>query len=268
MKRSALVPLSLILALVLSLSGCAKGENSAEKANPASDFEYAKHDTDGYIAIVNYIGSDKTVVIPDEIEELPVKAISVCAFMNTDIESVDIPDTVKMISDNAFTNCQELHTVNMGNGVMQVGYEAFKNCTSLKNLTLSSSLSNIGVRAFKDCDSLQSIFIPKSVTEWGMEAFYSCPLTSLTFEDGIENIGSYACFWTGGTLKSITFPSSVTALGEYSFSEGLDEVRFEGNAPTKMGAEPFHEDTVIYYNKDTSGWDDTLLNDYYTLKAK
>ena len=259
MKKLTVILLSLLLAL--SFSGC-KGK----KANPASDFDYTVSDAN-QVMINEYLGNSTDVVIPEEIEGCPVTLIYSAAFMNSDIESVTIPDTVVTIWNSAFANCQELHTVEMGNGVKLIVSEAFRDCSKLKNLTLSKSLETIEFGAFQGCTSLQKLVIPKSVSKWGMQAFYGCPLTSLTFEDGIESIGSYACFWTGKTLKSITIPASVTTLGEYCFDSGLTEVYFKGDAPTKIGDDPFDESTVIYYNKKASGWENTPL-DEYTLKAK
>ncbi len=255
------ISLFLILSLILTMAvGCSK------KANPASDFDYTISKND-QVVINQYLGESVDVVIPKEIEGCPVTVIYSVAFMNTDIKSITIPDTVVTIWANAFANCQELRTVKMGNGVKTVMYEAFRDCSKLKNLTLSKNLETIEACAFQGCTSLQELFIPKTISKWGMQAFYGCPLTSLTFEDGIESIGSYACFATGRTLKSITIPASVTTLGEYCFDSGLAEVYFKGDAPTKIGDDPFDESTVIYYNKKASGWENTPLNEY-TLKEK
>ena len=107
----------------------------------------------------------------------------------------------------------------------------------------------------------KEIVIPKTVTKKGMETFCGCSLSSVTFEDGIETLGSYACFWYAN-LTSITFPASVKESDEYSFNGKLKETYFLGNAPETLGDRPFDENTVIYYKSNTSEWENTELSNY------
>ena len=80
----------LVVIISLSVTGCSK-------PNPATDFEYTVG-KEG-ITITNYIGKDKTVVIPEKIDGKPVKTISHCR--SEDIESVSIPSSVTIIWDGA-----------------------------------------------------------------------------------------------------------------------------------------------------------------------
>ncbi len=239
---------------------------SDENANPATDFKYHILDNNT-VTISKYFGKATDVVIPSRIEGYPVVAIY-DGFMNSAVESVVIPDSVETIGMAAFANSKQLHTVEMGNGVTKIMPEAFRDCTALKNLKLSSSLEKIQAGAFAGCTSLEKVFIPKTVKDWSTDLFYKCPLTSLTFEEGIESVGNYACFWGGNTLKSVTIPASVKKLGEYAFDEGPEEVYFEGDAPLEIGQKPFMGSPTIYYNKNASGWDQTPLAEDYTLKAQ
>lgn len=264
MKKTLSITL-VMLVIILMLTGCTKSGNggnkpsNVRKENPASDFVY--HVSENKALIKEYKGKGKDVVIPEKIEDSPVVAIATGAFASTDIESVDIPDTVTTIFDLAFAPCESLHTVKMGNGVADIGSGAFRGCKKLKNLTLSTSLTKIRTEAFKGCESLETLYIPKSVTEWGQEAFFKCPISSLTFEDGIKSIGSYACFW-GSTFEEITIPSSVEQLGEYTFHDNLEKAIFLGNAPKEIGKQPLGEKATIYCGKDTVGWDNSNLERY------
>ncbi|MBO5726585.1 MAG: leucine-rich repeat domain-containing protein, partial [Clostridia bacterium] len=199
-------------------------------------------------------------------EGCPVTIIYISAFAFSEIESITLPDTVQTIQDRAFMSCLNLHTVNLGKSVTEIGVEAVKKCEKLENVTLPKSLNRIGNYAFTECKNLKEITIPKNVTEMGISAFYSCSLSSITFEEGIETIGSYACFWCGDKLKSVTIPKSVKEIGEYSFNDKLEKVYFKGDAPEKLGnKKPFGDKAILYYKKNTSGWETTPLKDYYTL---
>ena len=135
----------------------------------------------------------------------------------------------------------------------------------LKKLKLSPRLKKSDSAAFSGCKSLKELYIPKTFTGWNQEMFFGNSLTKLTFEDGIESVGAYACFWNDGTLKEVTFPASVKKLGEWTFNTGVENAYFEGAAP-EFGTKPFGESKVtIHYRKGTKGWDNTGLEEWYTL---
>ncbi len=257
--------LSLLLVLCFSVSLC--GCKEQLKESPASDFEYKAGD--GKVMIEKYIGTRKDVVIPEKIDDCTVVSIDVCAFAETDIELVVIPDTVTTIWNRAFYKCENLHTIDMGNGVETLIDEPFKNCPKLTNLKLSPNLKEGANAAFSGCSSLKELHIPKTFTGWHMEMFFGNSLTKLTFEDGLESIGAYACFWNSGSLKEITIPASVKKLGEWSFNIGLENIYFEGDAPAEIGTKPFGDSkATIHYQKGTKGWEETKLREWYTLVEK
>jgi len=71
-----------------------------KESNSADDFSY-KVENDG-IAITGYKGEIKYVVIPSEIDGLPVVAIGNSAFMEKNLINVVIPNSVKTIEGDAF----------------------------------------------------------------------------------------------------------------------------------------------------------------------
>jgi hypothetical protein len=76
------------------------------------DFEY-KTSKSG-VTILWYYGSNTSVEIPSQINNVPVKAIGAKAFYNRyNLTSVTIPSSVKSIGVNAFGDCTQLTSIDV-----------------------------------------------------------------------------------------------------------------------------------------------------------
>ena len=266
--------LSALSLLIVTLSGC----NSISEANPATDFEYG-FSREGGISIREYIGSDKTVVIPSKIDGQAVTIIAGGAFVGTSIESVVIPDSVKFVVARAFYGCDQLKTVDFGDGIIEIQEEAFRECTALESIILPKNLETIGEGAFYGCTSATEIYIPKTLTNWSGEyshpTFYeSTALETLTIEDGLSVLGEYGSFSWASSLKNLVIPASVKKIGDSVFhgATALESVTFLGDAPQVTENVFGYPNTVtsgpnlvIYYDPNTSGWDDTVLSQYHLV---
>lgn len=267
--------LSALSLLIVSLSGC----NLISEANPAADFEYG-FSREGGISIREYIGSDKTVVIPSKIDGQAVTVIAGGAFWGTSIESVVIPDSVNIVVARAFYGCDQLKTVDFGDGIIEIQEEAFYKCTALESIILPKNLETIGEGAFYGCTSATEIYIPKTLTNWKnggyrYPTFFDCTaLETLTIEDGLSVLGGYGSFSCASSLKNLVIPASVEKIGDVAFhsATALESVTFLGDAPQVTenvfgypNTETASPNLVIYYDPNTSGWDDTVLSQYHLV---
>lgn len=66
----------------------------------------------------------------------------------SDIEEITIPDTVKIIYDAAFMDCDNLHKVILEPGVKEIRQYAFESCYSLLDITIPNSVDFIDDTAF------------------------------------------------------------------------------------------------------------------------
>ena len=268
--------LSALSLLIVSLSGC----NLISEANPATDFEYGFSEIYDGIFIKEYIGSDKTVVIPSKIDGQAVTMIAGGAFVGTSIESLVIPDSVKFVVARAFYGCDQLKTVDFGDGIIEIQEEAFYKCTALESIILPKNLETIGEGAFYGCTSATEIYIPKTLTNWknggySHPTFYeSTALETLTIEDGLSVLGGYSSFSCASSLKNLVIPASVEKIGDVAFhsATALESVTFLGDAPQVTenvfgypNTETASPNLVIYYDPNTSGWDDTVLSQYHLV---
>lgn len=163
-------------------------------------------------------------------------------FSQTNIESINIPNSVTAIRPGVFCNCKALKSVTVPDSVTDIGGYAFAYCNSLTRVLLPDSLNNnnIGDQIFRECSNLTSVTlpsnltripqmffnsckaltrinIPDSVTYIGNNAFGQCvSLTEIILPNGLDNIDNNA-FRGCSSLKDITIPNSVTSIGVESF---------------------------------------------------
>lgn len=85
-----------------------------------SDYIYNKHgDT---VEITKYIGDGIDVVIPSEIEGMPVTSLGDYAFYQCfDLISVTIPGSVTRIGNEAFSYCESLTSIIIPESVSYIG---------------------------------------------------------------------------------------------------------------------------------------------------
>ena len=76
----------------------------------------------------------------------------------SDVEEVDIGNTVTSISNEAFFECSGLTNVMIGNGVTSIGDEAFRECSGLTIVTIGNSVEYIGTDAFFGCSSVTDVY--------------------------------------------------------------------------------------------------------------
>lgn len=93
------------------------------------------------------------IIIPSEIENLPVKEVRGFYEFNN-LEEVEIPDSVEIIQSFAFANCSKLETVKLPNTMVGIAYRAFENCTSLKTINIPEHIKILQDWAFRGCQEI------------------------------------------------------------------------------------------------------------------
>ena len=154
-----------------------------------------------------------TINIPNSVTAIGNEAFWGCDSLTT----INIPNSVTTIGNWAFSGCKSLTTINIPNSVTTIGSWAFSCCKSLTTINIPNSVTTIGDEAFDCCESLTTINIPNSVTMIGDEAFNCCEsLTTINIPNSVTTIGNGA-FALCKSLATITIPNSVTAIGDEAF---------------------------------------------------
>ena len=137
----------------------------------STDFEYVIEG--GQAKITKYVGNDQYIAIPDSIEGAPVTEVSYYAFeANYDIVSVQLPETVTLIGEDAFMDCSALEEVNIPEAVTGIDRGAFVACTSLTEVTIPQNVAYVHEEAFTACEGLTTLRILNpdlKYENWGLE---------------------------------------------------------------------------------------------------
>ena len=152
-----------------------------------------------------------------DIRTIPLKA-------KRRLKSIDIPETVTVIGNDAFNGCNALEHVYIPATVTSIGRRAFQGCENLSDLDIEyddSELIEIGDAAFASCISLKEVVLPWNMEKIGKMAFAGCyRLKTINIPSGVESIGQKA-FSNCEALEDITFngktESDVIAIENFPF---------------------------------------------------
>lgn len=236
MKRK-LLSFALVLAMVLAIFPV-----SAFATYDNGDFRYeiALRDTpeESFVVIAHLNDPNRTSVeIPKTIDGITVREIDICAFQDTKIQSIDIPETIVSIGEQAFRGCRDLKEVNFEGDSIELGERCFENCTSLESIWVPAcgivpkgafrACSNLTAAvidegsyiidqgAFECCDSLKYIYIPTS-----MDVIY----TAYTFRNVTDLVvagipgykelsaGQALAEKMGFTFQAVDYPAGENAV--------------------------------------------------------
>lgn len=145
------------------------------------------------------------------------KIVGICAFCNTAIENITIPETVGKI-ERLFISCEALKRVVFKGTTIEIGDACFLGCKSLYDIVLPEHAKTIGESAFEDCESLNQIYIPGTVKSISANAFSRCKrLKDVVLSEGVKQI-DYWAFNNCDNLEEIRLPYSMENVEEGAFS--------------------------------------------------
>lgn len=146
---------------------------------------------------------------------------------DTEIQDLNIPNSVTSIGEFAFYNCSGLTSITIPNSVTSIGGSAFENCSGLTSVNIPNSVTSIGGHAFENCSSLTSVNIGKGVTVIGFQAFKGC-----------------------SALTSVNIPNSVTSIEKSAFSNcsslTIVELHCKKNGNTFSGNKSIKEIIAVH----------------------
>ena len=95
--------------------------------------------------------------IPSHLDGAAVVEIGKEAFSGRhSLKSVAIPDSVEVVGERAFKDCDGLNELRLGRGIKKIEKEAFAKCVSLQSVVIPGSVEVVGMGAFKKCSGLRA----------------------------------------------------------------------------------------------------------------
>ena len=85
--------------------------------------------------------------------------------------STVIPDGVEILDYESFFGNSNLLSINIPNSVIEIRSRAFSGCISLKSITIPEGVKSIGDIVFEDCKNLEIVSLPDSLTRIGTQNF-------------------------------------------------------------------------------------------------
>lgn len=144
------------------------------------------------------------------------------AFSNTNIVNLNLPDSIEIICDGAFSNSPnkiKIESIKLPKNLKIIEeYSFFGN--GISSIELPNNLEKIGSNAFSN-NVIRELVLPDSVNEIGENAFSGNIINSVKLPKNIQKI-SYGAF-SRNRIKDIILPESVIKIEEDAFSHNRIE---------------------------------------------
>lgn len=117
---------ALFIGIMILIAGAAYAEN---------DYQYVQVE-DG-VHIIGYSGSESVIMLPSELDGQIVTGVAAGAFAgNGTLVELYVPDTYRVIGEDAFSGCPQLRDIYLGSGLESVEARAFADCPALLSVSL------------------------------------------------------------------------------------------------------------------------------------
>lgn len=164
------------------------------------------------IIIIGASSAEDTLVVPDTIKGRPVTGVYKYAFAGGVFKKVELPATVRVIGEGAFSDCAYLVAVTTPASLEELGPKAFAGCVSLTEAVLSDKIGTLDKNTFSGCENLRRVKLGNGLKRIGTGAFNGCAkLVDLIVPEGATTIEADA-FSGCSKLETLSLPASVTTI--------------------------------------------------------
>ena len=276
LKNSLSVILSVLIVISAALCVPVTASAATYDSDP-NDFKFSYNSSDMTANVTKYKGDSEYVEIPSMVNGYKVTSLGYDyrtktfsdvsgIYNNRKLKGIIIPDTVKKIPSQLFSDCISLVDVDLGKGITYISSQMFKNCKSLEYITIPEQIEYFGyVRycmdgnyeyPFEGCTNLKTVYFKAKNIESISDCLYLPSLTNIVIESTVDSLpdGAFSrydnlenvtfenglmvlpdsCFKNCTGLKSITLPDSMMSVGKSAFENcyNIKSVTFSKNLNT------------------------------------
>lgn len=180
--------------------------------------------------LVEYLGHERTVVIPEGIREIGINAF----WNNRELKQVVFPESLEKIGNGAFAGV-DLQQLILPKNLKEIGRNAFEGCNSLEFVRIPAGVFSMSQQAFDDCKNLQRIEVDgenqrffnqdgmvcmRNMVQPDMPYLFRCP-TGIKGKLALENdvaIVAPNAFMSCDGITEVTLPDTVRILQDGAFN--------------------------------------------------
>lgn len=186
-----------------------------------------------------------------------LESIGSCAFRDSKLQNVKLPESIISMDMTVFKGCSELKSITFPSTMSIIPGYTCADCTSLEEVHFLGKLEGIDCEAFRGCSSLKKISLPRTIGYIYMGAFQNCTsLEEFIFPHGCKKICSDSL--SGCTaLKEVSIPREVKYVDFRAFENDtqLTDIYYEGTEAEfkkisipRDGNDPLLSQATIHYN--------------------
>lgn len=259
MKKRIWRDIAIILLMVVLAGNMGAVDVSAatQKGTTSEGFSYTISSRDGTVEITGYKGKKKKLVFPEKIKGKKVTKIGAAALRgNSYVTSVDIPDTVKTVEQDAFYECQNLTSVKLGKNVSQFGGN-YKVDGGSPVVRIGKKLKSFEVNsANKVYYAKDGVLFKKEGN--GDEVLLICPPakkgSSYDIPAGTTVVDLLA--FENSKLSSVTFPATVRWISGFGYEGGRGCVSNIKEYEVDVANEKYYAKDGVLFEKENDGMND------------
>ena len=201
------------------------------------------------------------IVIPEKIDGKIVSAVGKAAFWRSDITSIKLPNTLKLIDVDAFRECHYVKELTIPASVDSIGNAAFNLWDALESVIIEDSPnvlhtgsggSFVNSSIFSDQPLLKKAYVGRNHKSplygsmgWETNLFGRSHVEEITYSDYVTEIQKHELV-DCNSLKKVVLGKNITSIGDFAFDscELLDEISIPDGVES-IGYRAFNECQVM-----------------------
>lgn len=221
--------------------------------------DFVLETVDGRLTVKSYVGTAKTVRVPERVGDTPVSAIADGAFADAAIEKLYLPDGIVLMGKGILAGVKgltALRTPLLGATANEeapyLGYLFYKPTAQAPTSTYQDNavhvpasltylelarMETLGDHALFDCNDLEVLRLPEGMKRIGSFALYNCNrLLAISNTEALEELGDHALMGCS-LLTRVELGDAMSRIGLGAF-EGCAALRrmrlpFAGGSATE-----------------------------------